>query len=301
MLDPNIQEIPHEGKECLPKLMPGLELLQTITVSGVHHCFHITCATLDQVWVSDNGGNLVLMSTTGETQHSRVCLCRSVSNDGYGFHTISNECELIFIDENYNVNTISEDLRTTTIFIKAEDSKWIPTCVFSSPITGSLLVGMYKKDTDAGRVSRFNHTRQLRQTVQFDNTGLEIYNKPHFITENNNGDIVVSDLSAVVVTKHDGTYRFSYTGHPSGSAVRLQGICTDEMSNILVCDAKTHTIQMIDKNGHFLSMLLKNSQEMQRPWSLGYDVNTHHLWVGSKFDNQVCVYKYEILKDALTG
>lgn len=44
---------------------------------------------------------------------------------------------------------------------------------------------------------------------------------PRYITENNNGDIVVTDFDigpgAVVVTNENGSHRFSFTGHPSGS------------------------------------------------------------------------------------
>lgn len=106
---------------------------------------------------------------------------------------------------------------------------------------------------------------------------------------------------AVVVTERGGRHRFSYTGHPSGSGLRPRGICTDALSHILVCDGRTNTVQMIDKDGQFLSHLLTESQEMGRPCSLSYDVNTHRLWVGSWDNNKVCVYRYITRQDALTG
>uniref|UniRef100_A0A8W8NXR4 Uncharacterized protein n=1 Tax=Magallana gigas TaxID=29159 RepID=A0A8W8NXR4_MAGGI len=39
---------------------------------------------------------------------------------------------------------------------------------------------------------------------------------------------------------------------------------------------------------------------MDSPQSLSYDVNTHRLWVGSLWDNKVCVYRYITRQDALT-
>uniref|UniRef100_K1QSB8 Uncharacterized protein n=1 Tax=Magallana gigas TaxID=29159 RepID=K1QSB8_MAGGI len=58
--------------------------------------------------------------------------------------------------------------------------------------------------------------------------------EPNYITENNNGDIAVSDYDAVVVTEREGRHRFSYTGHPAESVLRPRGICTDALSHILV-------------------------------------------------------------------
>nr|XP_034309425.1 uncharacterized protein LOC117683721 [Crassostrea gigas] len=105
---------------------------------------------------------------------------------------------------------------------------------------------------------------------------------------------------AVVVTEHGGRHRFSYTGPPSGSGLEPRGICTDALSHIMVCDGITLTVQMLDKDGQFLSHLLTKSQEMGEPWSLSYDVNTHRLWVGSGDNNKVSVYRYFTRQDALT-
>eukprot|EP00105_Crassostrea_gigas_P007244 XP_011421427.2 PREDICTED: uncharacterized protein LOC105324072 [Crassostrea gigas] len=163
---------------------------------------------------------------------------------------------------------------------------------------------MYNIDTKTGKVTRYNQSGQLTQTIQYHNTGRGLYRLPIYITENNNGDVVVSDSmsDAVVVTERGGRHRFSYTGPPSGSRLVPCGICTDALSHILVCDDKTKTVQMINKDGRFLSHLLTKSQEMGKPWSLSYDVNTHRLWVGSgSWDNKkVCVYRYITRQDALT-
>eukprot|EP00105_Crassostrea_gigas_P044600 XP_019928748.1 PREDICTED: uncharacterized protein LOC105342883 [Crassostrea gigas] len=155
-----------------------------------------------------------------------------------------------------------------------------------------------------GKVTRYNQSGQLTQTIQHDNTGRRLYSGPIYITENNNGDVVVSDYGygsgAVVVTERGGRHCFSYRGCPSGSGLRPRGICTDALSHILVCDGRTKTVQMLDKDGQFLSHLLTKSQVMGEPRSLSYDVNTHCLWVGSRHNNKVCVYRYITRQDALT-
>ncbi|XP_065937904.1 uncharacterized protein [Magallana gigas] len=286
------------GNQCLLKLTSGAELHQSLTVTGVDGCEHISCVTSDRVWVSDEN-NLMLTDTTGVPLHRVEDSCSELY---IGSHTVNSESELIYIDRKYNINKLSKDMKTTTTFTERTDSTWWPQCVYWSPSTGDLLVGMYNIDTKTGKVTRYNQSGQLTQTIQYHNTGRGLYGDPIYITENNNGDVVVSDCmsDAVVVTERGGRHRFSYKGHPSGSGLRPLGICTDALSHILVCDLSTKTVQMINKDGQFLSHLLTISQEMVSPYSLSYDVNTHRLWVGSGYNNKVCVYRYITRQDALT-
>uniref|UniRef100_K1PLW5 Tripartite motif-containing protein 3 n=1 Tax=Magallana gigas TaxID=29159 RepID=K1PLW5_MAGGI len=287
------------GNQCLLKLTSGAEFHQSLTVTGVERCYHISCVTSDRVWVSDDRNNLMLTDTTGVPLHRVEDSCRG-DILGNGLHTVNSESELIYIDRKYNINKLSKDMKTTTTFIERTDSTCRPRSVYWSPSTGDLLVGMYNYGT--GKVTRYNQSGQLTQTIQHDNTGRGLYIVPHYITENNNGDVVVSGSDAVVVTERGGRHRFSYTGHPSGSRLDPYGICTDALSHILVCDGITKTVQMLDKDGQFLSHLLTKSQEMDVPRCLSYDVNTHRLWVGSGswYNNKVCVYRYITRQDALT-
>nr|XP_034310537.1 uncharacterized protein LOC117684055 [Crassostrea gigas]XP_034310538.1 uncharacterized protein LOC117684055 [Crassostrea gigas] len=291
-------EKPQQENQCLLKQMSGTEFHQSLTVTGVRHCYHISWVTSDRVWVSD-WYNLILTDTTGVPLH-RV----KDSKGALGLHTVNSESELIYIDENYNINKLSKDMNTTTTFIERTYSSWEPQCVYLSQSTGDLLVGMSYIHIKTCKVTRYNKSGQLIQTIQHDNTGRGLYSKPNYITENNNGDVVVSDWGlvsgAVVVTERGGRHRFSYTGHPLGSVLKPRGICTDALSHILVCDGETQTVQMLDKYGQFLSHLLTESQEMGKPRSLSYDVNTHRLWVGSQDKNKVCVYRYITRQDALT-
>lgn len=98
-----------------------------------------------------------------------------------------------------------------------------------------------------------------------------------------------------------GGYRFTYTGHPAASNLSPHGICTDALSHILVCDYASATVHMLDKNGHFVSHIVSVTEEMFRPHSLSYDINTHHLWVGSELNNNVWVYRYISIQDPITG
>nr|XP_022337266.1 uncharacterized protein LOC111133296 isoform X3 [Crassostrea virginica] len=160
---------------------------------------------------------------------------------------------------------------------------------------------MWRRDTDTyeGKVMRYDNTGKHKQTIPHDdNTHIYLYEKPWYITENNNGDVLVSDFDrhAVVVTSGEGVHRFSYTGPPSGSGLfRPRGICTDVMSHILVSDLNNDTVQMLDRDGQFLSYILTRQSpgiNETPPWGLSYDVTSHVLLVGSRSYNTLHVYRY---------
>ena len=108
------------------------------------------------------------------------------------------DSELIYIAEDININKLSSDMKATTTLIKHTDTTWKPLCVYCSPSSGDLLVGMSRWDTDTrtntGKVMRYDNTGKYTHTIPHNNTTPhKAYEWPWFITENNNGDVVVSD------------------------------------------------------------------------------------------------------------
>ncbi|XP_062608103.1 uncharacterized protein LOC134269946, partial [Saccostrea cucullata] len=173
--------------------------------------------------------------------------------------------------------------------------------VYSSPSTGDLLVGISNTDTKTSQVKRYNNTGQHIQTIQHNNKGQRLYISPRYITENRNGDVIVSDyLRDVVVTDRRGRHRFSYTGHPSGSGLRPCGICTDALSHILVCDVYTRSVHIIDQDGLFLTQIETKHHGIGVPYGLSYDCDTQLLWVGSRDNNTVNIYRLINEGDDLT-
>ncbi|XP_062586811.1 uncharacterized protein LOC134248419 [Saccostrea cucullata] len=163
---------------------------------------------------------------------------------------------------------------------------------------------MRQRDTNIAKVGRYSSDGQQLQHKH----GQELYFNPRYITENQNGDVVVSNLTdnsltvgVLVVTDSVGAHRFSYKGNPRGSNFRPQGICTDALSHILVCDIHTETVQMIDKDGQFLAVLLTKKQGMGCPYSLSYDHRSHLLWVGYMGYTTVYIYRHIQRQEHLTG
>lgn len=279
-------------KKSFLKQMNPIKLHRSVKVIDIDGCHHISCSTSNRVWASDNRNNLILTDITGDTIRHLKDLFSGLYSD-YGVHTENSESEPIYIDMDYNIKKLSNIMKTTITLLKKTTSQWRPRCVYSSKLTGDLLVGVFRTDPCTGKVNRYNRIGHLTQTLLKDNKGQEMYREPRYLTENKNGDVVVSDYTAVVVTEPRGRHRFSYTGHPLGTGLRTCGICTDTLSNILLCDDRTHTVQIIDKDGQFILHLLTESKNIIEPWSLSYNVNTHLLWVGSRKNNQICVYMYK--------
>lgn len=168
-------------------------------------------------------------------------------------------------------------------------------------LTGNLLIGMSNEDSNCSKIARHHWLGHQLQTIQYDTAGHELYFGPCYITENNNGDVIVSDWKkGVVVTDNEGRHRFTFTEDPYGYAISPKGICTDPLSHILVC--VLHKVMMLDMDGQFISYILSMPPEsMIVTNSLSFDPNTHCLWVGSVSSETILVYKYLERFNALLG
>lgn len=286
------------GDEILLTLMPFAIMKKTFNAPDIWIVTHISCGPSGLLWMTDHEKITLLDTTTGSTlktiEREKVPFGENMYR---GIHSLTNKFELVFIDRGSNIRKISKDRETTTTFIDYSNNPvWKIQCLYSCPSSGDLLVGMLKDDDQIGRVERYNTSGQLKQTIPHDTSYNTLYMFPCYVTENKNGDVVVSDdqLCAVVVTSRVGVHRFSYTGPPpTGSGLWPRGICTDGLSHILVCDCKTKSIQMIDRDGQFMLFLLTSESPgiTDQPESVSYDVDTHLLFVGS-VQQTLSVYRY---------
>lgn len=241
--------------ERILKLTSQFKLQHSFTLNTINGCHHISTVTYGLAWVS-NEYSLVLVNIAGE----QLYWINLKYNEGKGVHTVNNDNELIYIDNGFNISKLSKDMNTTTTLFKNTDSLWRPWCVCWAKTTDDLLVGMHTMLSCSDIVNRYNQTGQLTQKIPHDNTGLIYLSGPRYVTENNNGDVVVSDPDAIVVTRRGGRHRFTYRGL-LGSGLEPHGICTDPLSHILVCDGKTNTIHMLDQAGQLLLHLYTSFED----------------------------------------
>ncbi|XP_061187012.1 uncharacterized protein LOC133195166 [Saccostrea echinata] len=235
----------------------------------------------------------MLTDTQGNTIHNLM----NVKLHGYGVHTVSNGRELIYIDNDGNINKLNTEAKTTTTLIKKKN-KLEPLCIYSSQSTGDLLVGtkIYFPE-DITSIIRYKSSGKRVQTITDGNWNHRLYGYTAYITENLNGDVIVSDLQsqAVVVIDRAGKHRFSFTESSflsPESDFSPYGICTDTMSNILVCDENLNSIHIIDKDGHHLQTLTLPEEEIYRPRCIDYDEERSIFRIGSWYCNTLCLYRY---------
>ncbi|XP_062587763.1 uncharacterized protein LOC134249423 [Saccostrea cucullata] len=268
-------------KKQTMSLSASVTKVREFNVPGVDSVYHVSLDQSDRLWISDNVGNLVQTDLQGNV------IQKIKTSGGLGYHTVTQDRDLIFTDQDKKViNRIAQD-NNITEFIKTGD--WEPRSIHSSHINGDLLVGM--RTDEEGKVTRYNKTGKELQNIQRDSEGWELYSNPHYITENINGDICVSEYNkrAVAVVNKSGQHRFFYTGQESW--FYPYGICTDVLGHILVCDVISNTVHLLDQDGQFLSLLLTPQQGVGYPISVCVD-DENNLYVGQYKTNTLTVYQY---------
>lgn len=302
------------GNECLLNLMLTPELQNSLNVVGpLFKCHHMSVLTSDRFWVN-NDRDLFLTNSKGDILFDVKDFCGGLHRSAFtgGVHTVNSKHELFYLNRRFNIKKLSNDMKTKTTFVKTTNFLQTPRCIYSSRRTGDLLVC-----TITGIVNRYNQSGELMQSIKDNAQGQNLYKEPIYLIENNNGDIVVSDLlNGVVVTDYHGRHRFSFSMHPNGRVIRPFGICTDELSHIIVYD--NNTLLFIDKNGNFIRDVYIGAVEPQlfpkpvqhgfgtslidvAPLCLSYDVTTHRLWVGTFNADKLYIYMHITRQNALNG
>ena len=164
---------------------------KSYSITCVRFCDHISCETPGRIWISDTNSLFLLDSKTGMNLYNITNSCKLKS----GFHTMNSKFELIYICKNFKINKLSRDRKTQSTFIESQDPEWKALSVYYSTFTGDLLVGIKGISTDTGMVRRYDPTGGNTQTIPDDKTPHTLYRNPLFITENCNGDVVVSELN----------------------------------------------------------------------------------------------------------
>lgn len=270
-----------------------LGLKESVEVPHIGCFNYISCVGPNRAWVSKMN-LLILTNTSGEKLYTLEDLQGTHLSCT---HTVTCEHDLIYIDATQNIRHLSADLKTRTILIKTKKLKWEPISVYCSPHSGDILVGMIKTDkiidkdsfTIKGMVTRYNRNGKKPIIIAKESSHI-----PYYLAENTNGDVVISGYIAVVVTDSCGNHRFSFWGHLSDEldlTFRIYAVCTDTLSNILLCNWSYDAVQIIDKNGKFLRNILTKEHGIFRPVSMSYDVTTHRVWINSGWDKTIHVYK----------
>lgn len=201
-------------------------------------------------------------------------------------------------DDKYGDRIKKKTSRISITLLKAEKSEDV-VGIYSSFVNGHILVLIQISTvTESPLKRRFSH-----KITRYDENGLKIediwihdriqewrFLSYAYITENKNGDIIISSngYNTVVGMDRSGEHRFRYS-HPEN--LTPMDICTDKYGHILV--AFEYSIHLLDEDGEFQKILLKNMSSNIVFTCLCLD-DKQNIYVGND-RGIVNVYKY--LKD----
>ncbi|XP_056006464.1 uncharacterized protein LOC125664524 [Ostrea edulis] len=158
------------------------------------------------------------------------------------------------------INTVCRVAEDKTIQPMFTTGEWEPHGI-TSTATDDLLVCLHKDDQY--KVVRYSGTGTILQEIQYDSQGQPLYRRPAYITENVNGDIIVTDWkkNAVIAVDRLGIFRFSFSGRDKPSAVT--SVTTDAGGHVIVTDFGDK-IHMLDRDGRFLRYIIPD-QRINKP------------------------------------
>ncbi|XP_061173314.1 uncharacterized protein LOC133182484 [Saccostrea echinata] len=252
-------------------------------------CRHISLADDDYFWVSDYYGNLMLADLNGH-----VCKIEITKDKSSGFHTVAANGDLFCINERKKevLRMVKNDKYDPEQKAFISNPTWKPVSIYCSEYSGDILIGSLKDKRLGARITRFDKAgKQIQQILSPD------YIVPHYVTENYNGDICVSDWKkcAVIVHHKCGDHRFTYTGSHPYKKFYPSGICCDLLRNILVYDGYSKSVLILSCDGRFLSALINLQPEWTGFWwhTRGLAIDSqHNLWVGESHSNTIKIYSY---------
>ena len=201
--------------------------------------------------------------------------------------------ELIYLDDDRTLSIV-RDGKSETLITAPKD--WSPEGLCCTR-SGNILVHVYNMSDPQlkNKIIRYRG-KKIKQEICIDRKGNPIFKDGGyrlFMSENNNGDVCVSDQNAdaVVVVDKTGRVRFRYDGTPARRENPFipGGIVTDVLCQIIVTDFNNNCLHILDQNGQFLRFV--DDCGLEKPNQLSLD-SEGRLWVGSSKSGEIKVVEY---------
>ncbi|XP_056001162.1 uncharacterized protein LOC130046459, partial [Ostrea edulis] len=198
------------------------------------------------VWIGGTSTDLKLFDFQGNRQDT-------VSITTHGMYlTVYNKHVIYTTQSSNTVCRVAEDKTIQTMFTTGE---WRPRGI-TSTASDDLLVCLRKDDQY--KVVRYCSIGTVLQEIQYDSQGQPLYQDTTYITENVNGDIIITDWkkNAVIAVDRFGIFRFSYSGRDTSFTV--SAVTSDPAGHVIVTDSNGDKIHMLDRDGRFLRYIIPN-------------------------------------------
>ncbi|XP_078323191.1 uncharacterized protein LOC144622396 [Crassostrea virginica] len=238
-------------KISIPDPDSGRKLLEAPSVSSVidtefparekyNTRLYDMAVTDDQkVWMGGQSRKLKLFDLQGRLYHT-------VTITAMGMYICMYNKQVVYSDIKA-VKKVSDDDTVVTMFTTGD---WEPYGITGSA-SGDLLVCL--RIDDQSKVVRYSSTGTVLQEIQYDSQGQLLYQWAYYITENVNGDLIVTDhkMKKVIAVDRLGIFRYSYSGGKSANSV-----ISDSVGHVYVTDFNGDKIHMLDRDGRFLRYII---------------------------------------------
>ncbi|XP_048780798.2 uncharacterized protein LOC125683563 [Ostrea edulis] len=256
--------------------------------TNVNPLYRVACMESDRAWISGRDKMIQCIDIYGTVQDTVTSTCFDFPTD----ITVNRQGELIYCDSAHRTVNIVRQGKTETLITTPRG--WHPKGLCCSR-AGDILVSMVTTDYSQYKIVRHQGQR-VTQEIDKDEDGNPIYQGGDylvFVTENNNGDIVVSNINdrVVVVVDRTGKVRFRYREKPPGGQQPFcpEQLVTDSVGHIIVVDQLNHCLHILDQNGHLLRCV--DNCGLYKPFGLSVD-SEGRLWVGQYDSSEVKVIQY---------
>ncbi|XP_078323001.1 uncharacterized protein LOC144622255 [Crassostrea virginica] len=228
-----------------------------------------------KMWMGGESRKLKLFDSHGN-------LHRSVSIPCTGFYICMFDKDVVFIDQlNKAIKRISNETKDTATMFTTGD--WTPYSITRSA-SGDLLVCLRKDDQS--KVVRYSCTGTVLQEIQY-YSQQPLYQAPWYITENVNGDIIVTgnkEKKIIAVDRH-GQLRYSYFGGKSASSVD-----TNSFGHVFITDFTGDKIHVLGMDGKFMRYIIPEGG-IQRPRAICI-INESEMVVGECLTGTAKIFNY---------
>ena len=272
----------------LVQIMGDVKIIATI-ITYIPQ-YGVACVGESEAWIHGNMQIIKRYDIHGTVKGTVTTLCQFKPGD----ISVTKDEEMIYSDRDSNTIKIVRDGKSETLITPPQGwTPWGLCCTRS----GDILVQVYKgnRSQTKNKIIRYQG-QNLRQEINADEQEKSIFKEVYgslYMSENNNGDICVSDANAgtIVVVDKKGKIRFRYDGTPArrGKTCGLRGIVTDALSQIIVADYNNNCLHILDQNGQFLRCI--DNCELDKPIGLSVD-NEGRLWVGLNESGKIKVIEY---------
>nr|XP_022312469.1 tripartite motif-containing protein 2-like [Crassostrea virginica] len=268
------------------KLMDKVRVIATIpiTYSGL---LGVVCVGKAGAWIYGDYKNITRIDMHGTVKDKFTTTCANGPNG----ISVTRGRELVYSDFNSRTVNIIRDGKSQTLITTPQGCTPERLCCTRS---GDILVHVCGHQRN-NKLIRYEG-KNIKQEISKEGQGNPIFKCGFyslFMSENNNGDVCVSDLNAntVVVVDKTGKVRFRYDGKPARKETIFgpAGIVTDALSQIIVTDYNNNCLHILDQNGQFLRCV--DDCGLEEPGELSVD-SEGRLWVGLWKSGEIKVIEY---------